>query len=67
MHRLAFSSQLGRQERHSTACTLSMYTLRAVALRSDKRALETKCNRRNSAVKFPAVPLEFRLRLGIIP
>lgn len=44
-----------------------MYNVRAVALRSDKRALETKCNRRNSAVKFPAVPLEFRLRLGIIP
>lgn len=63
---MAFSSQLGRQERHLTAFTLSMYTVRAVALLSDKCALETKCNRRNSAVKFTAAPLEFGLRLGII-
>lgn len=63
---MAFSSQLGRQERHSTACTLSMYTVRAVALRPDKCALETNCNRRKSAVKFIAAPLEFGLRLGII-
>lgn len=56
---------VGSPRKPSAARTLSRYKIRAVALCSDKLAVETKCNCCSSATRYPAAPLEIRWRAQV--